>query len=212
MRMRMLVRRLPLLLLHPRLRRRGPLLLPQHIRSRRVLSARAAPTLCASPPRRQRPPPRHRRATPSCGPVLVLGHRREIPCRIWRCVRILRSDAFQLESAVCGDAPTVVFRLGMPGVLPPAAPGTRFHAPPTGEWPSSSTSTSSSHSSADPGPPGPCCGGGGMSSMNQSCCAIRNSSTRWLRSCSAGDISCAGCEIRPGRNITARSVRVSVQT
>lgn len=44
-----------------------------------------------------------------------------------------------------------------------------------------------------------------MSNMNQSCCAIRNSRTRWLRSCSRGDCSCDGCEIRPGRNITARS-------
>lgn len=45
-----------------------------------------------------------------------------------------------------------------------------------------------------------------MSSMNQSCWAIRNSRTFWLRSCSRGDISWSGCDIKPGRNITARSV------
>jgi hypothetical protein len=50
-------------------------------------------------------------------------------------------------------------------------------------------------------------GGGGMSSMNQSCCAIKNSSTFWLRSCSPGDISWSGCDISPGRNITAKSVQ-----
>ena len=45
-----------------------------------------------------------------------------------------------------------------------------------------------------------------MSSMNQSCWAIKNSRTLWLSACSLGDISCWGCEMRPGRNITARSI------
>jgi hypothetical protein len=50
-------------------------------------------------------------------------------------------------------------------------------------------------------------GGGGVSSMNQSWCAIRNSSTSWLSRCSVGESSCVGCDINPGRKITARSVR-----
>lgn len=50
-------------------------------------------------------------------------------------------------------------------------------------------------------------GGGGMSSKNQSCCAMRNSRTRWLSACSPGDISWLGWDIRPGRKITARSAQ-----
>ena len=49
-------------------------------------------------------------------------------------------------------------------------------------------------------------GGGGVSSMNQSWCAMRNSSTSWLSRCSVGESSCVGCDINPGRKITARSV------
>ena len=45
-----------------------------------------------------------------------------------------------------------------------------------------------------------------MSSMNQSCWAIKNSRTLWLSACSLGNISCWGCEMRPGRNMTARSI------
>lgn len=48
-------------------------------------------------------------------------------------------------------------------------------------------------------------GGGGISNMNQSCCAIRNSRTFWLSWCSCGSISWFGCEMSPGRKITARS-------
>ena len=48
-------------------------------------------------------------------------------------------------------------------------------------------------------------GGGGMSNMNQSWCAIRNSSTSWLSWCSCGDISCVGCAMSAGRKITAKS-------
>ena len=48
-------------------------------------------------------------------------------------------------------------------------------------------------------------GGGGMSSMNQSWCWMRNSSTSWLSWCSCGDISCVGCAMRAGRKITAKS-------
>ena len=48
-------------------------------------------------------------------------------------------------------------------------------------------------------------GGGGVSSMNQSWCAMRNSSTSWLSRCSLGESSCVGCDINPGRKITARS-------
>ena len=44
-----------------------------------------------------------------------------------------------------------------------------------------------------------------ISSMNQSWCSIRNSRTSWLSWCSGGDSSCAGCESRAGRKITARS-------
>lgn len=47
-----------------------------------------------------------------------------------------------------------------------------------------------------------------MSNMNQSCWAIKNSRTFWLRACSLGDISCSGCEMMPGRNMTARLVAV----
>jgi hypothetical protein len=50
-------------------------------------------------------------------------------------------------------------------------------------------------------------GGGGVSSMNQSWCAMRNSSTSWLSRCSLGESSCVGCDINPGRKITARSVK-----
>lgn len=50
-------------------------------------------------------------------------------------------------------------------------------------------------------------GGGGVSSMNQSWCAMRNSSTSWLSRCSVGESSCDGCDISPGRKITARSVK-----
>lgn len=48
-------------------------------------------------------------------------------------------------------------------------------------------------------------GGGGVSSMNQSWCAMRNSSTSWLSWCSVGESSWSGCDISPGRKITARS-------
>ena len=41
--------------------------------------------------------------------------------------------------------------------------------------------------------------------MNQSWCAIRNSRTSWLSWCSDGESSWSGCDINPGRNITARS-------
>ena len=50
-------------------------------------------------------------------------------------------------------------------------------------------------------------GGGGVSSMNQSWCAMRNSSTSWLSWCSVGESSWSGCDISPGRKITARSTR-----
>jgi len=71
---------------------------------------------------------------------------------------------------------------------------TSFHPPDIGESPPSSELGCKRISSADEftGERGvglTCCGGGGISSMNQSCWAIRNSSTFWLRSCSRGDIS-----------------------
>lgn len=50
-------------------------------------------------------------------------------------------------------------------------------------------------------------GGCGVSSMNQSWCAMRNSSTSWLSRCSEGSSSCDGCDINPGPKITARSVK-----
>ena len=54
-------------------------------------------------------------------------------------------------------------------------------------------------------------GGGGVSSMNQSWCAMRNSSTSWLSRCSVGESSCEGCDISPGRKITARSVKTEAR-
>lgn len=49
-------------------------------------------------------------------------------------------------------------------------------------------------------------GGGGMFSMNQSWCAIRNSKTSWLSLCWSGESSWSGCDIMPGRKITAKSI------
>jgi hypothetical protein len=44
--------------------------------------------------------------------------------------------------------------------------------------------------------------------MNESCWKIRNSRTFWLSSCSLqlGNISCLGCEMKLGRNMSARSI------
>ena len=50
-------------------------------------------------------------------------------------------------------------------------------------------------------------GGGGVSSINQSWCAMRNSSTSWLSRCSSGSSSCSGCLINPGRKTTAKSAK-----
>lgn len=88
---------------------------------------------------------------------------------------------------------------------------TSFQPPPSEESPSSElgwTNTSSSSTFLFFGGvdvASTCRGGGGISIMNQSCCAIKNSRTFWLKSCSFGDISWSGCDISPGRKITARS-------
>ena len=55
-------------------------------------------------------------------------------------------------------------------------------------------------------------GGGGVSSMNQSWCAMRNSSTSWFSRYSLGESSCVGCDINPGQKITARSVKQRIAT
>ena len=79
---------------------------------------------------------------------------------------------------------------------------TNRHPPPTCDCSSSELGTATKSSSiGDPGVPG----GGGMSKMKSSWCAMRNSRTFWLSRCSFGESSCEGCEIMPGRKITARS-------
>jgi hypothetical protein len=130
-------------------------------------------------------------------------------------LRMIRGEAFP---AAVGDNGGICWALPCAPALVPAGPGIRgwrsIMRQPSG--PSSSLTLTLAPrlkgGVREREGAGGSAGGGGVSSMNQSWCAMRNSSTSWLSRCSAGESSCVGCDINPGRKITARSVKQSIAT